>query len=620
MIRRALLTLGMLLALPLAAQEPLPASLESGRLIRGDGVDMTLEWRFAPGDDLARANPDFDDAGWTPVRPLDAPRHPVGWYRRHFQLDPNLVDVPIVLRLQAPGTAEVFLDGRRVLASASQVGGGGAWTSVSFQSTSPVIAVRYACDACGKGFLLRIESPQSRTHRLATGILAAVLATVPLVLAFIHLGLYLSDRRTRENLFLALTLASFSAIVASDALAELRAEYPALLLAGRLLTPAIIASVFFSLMTYYVLRRRPFPRTWIAFALVGASAAVVTFFTPVNAIRNAIWSLYFILLIVEVFRLERRSPTRTEGGTRPLLVGMTVLQIAIVLQVLMVAGIIPGGFPWGNVYYVGLIALAIGSSLFTVNTFALTRRRLERNEGEIESARKLQEAMLPKQLPAVEGIGVAAWLSTASEVGGDYYDFREPPEGGLLVVIGDAAGHGLAAGAMVTAIKALFAGVRGDEDLADFLARTDAVLRRMDLRLLHMCLSLVRITGTAIEVCSAAMPPALIRRASTGLVEELGAGGLPLGGRLQGTWESRRAELRPGDTVLLASDGLAELLDPTGEPFGFDEVAAIFGRAGDGSAEEVLRRITDEATRWQGKAPQNDDITLVVLTINSPSS
>ncbi|MFN2239042.1 MAG: PP2C family protein-serine/threonine phosphatase, partial [Thermoanaerobaculia bacterium] len=355
--------------------------------------------------------------------------------------------------------------------------------------------------------------------------------------------------------------------------------------------------------------------TWIAFALVGAAAAVVTFFTPMNAIRNGIWSLYFILLILEVIRLERKSPTRTEGGMRPLLVGMTVLQVAIVLQMLVVAGIIPWGFPWGNVYYVGLIALAIGSSLFTVNTFALTRRRLERNEGEIESARKLQEAMLPKELPAVEGIDVAAWLSTASEVGGDYYDFHEPPDGGLLVVIGDAAGHGLAAGAMVTAIKALFGGVRGDEELAEFLTRTDAVLRRMDLRLLHMCLSLVRVTGSTIEVCSAAMPPALIRRASTGAVEELGTGGLPLGGRLRGSWESQRAELLPGDTVLLASDGLAELLDPMGEPFGFEEVGVMLGRVGEGSAQKTLDRITTEAATWQAGAPQADDITLVVLAV-----
>jgi hypothetical protein len=616
MIRRAPLALGMLLALPLAAQEPHPASLEG--LISGNSVEMTLEWRFAPGDDPARADPDFDDSGWTPMRPLDAPGHDVGWYRRHLRLGAGLLDVPIVLRVEAPGATEVFLDGRRVLASASASGGGGAWTTVSFQAASTVIAVRHSCSGCERGFLLRIETSQARTHRLAAGILATVLATVPLVLAFIHLGLYISDRRSRENLFLTLTLASFSALVASSALADFRSEYPAMLLAGRLLTPAIISSAFFSLMTYYVIRRRPFPRTWIAFALVGALVAIATFFTPESTLRNAAWSLYFILLIVEVIRLEVKSPTRPETGTRSLLIGMIILQIAIVLQVLVVAGIIPGGFPWGNVYYFGLIAFAIGTSLFTVNTFALTRRRLERNEGEIESARKLQEAMLPKELPAVEGIGVAAWLSTATEVGGDYYDFREPPEGGLLVVIGDAAGHGLAAGAMVTAIKALFAGVRGDEDLAEFLARTDAVLRRMDLRLLHMCLSLVRITGSTIEISSAAMPPALIRRASTGAVEELGAGGLPLGGRLRGSWESRTAELAPGDTVLLASDGLAELLDPTGEPFGFDRVASVFGRVGDGSAQEILSRITEEATRWQGKAPQNDDITLVVMTIATP--
>lgn len=605
---RALL-LALLAAAPLSAQEPQPASL-AAILDRSEEAQMVYAWRFAEGDDPRRAEASFDDSGWSTALPLEPPRHDVAWFRRHFRIEERLVGAQLTLRVEAAGKTDVYLDGERILSIDSAGAGGGGSASFVFRSAAPVIAVRHEC-GCAEGFLLTIEPPRAARHRLARTALAVILTTLPAVLALIHLGLYFTDRKARENLFLALSLLSFAFIVAGSALAELQ-RGPGGFPLERLLTPSILSAAFFALMTYYVIRRRPLPRTWIFFAGAGLALGIASLFLELSA-ANWIWSFYFIASMVEVARLEWKSRTRVQTGVRPLLIGMIVLQIAIVLQILVVFGVLPGGFPWNQAYYLGLVAFAIGASIFTISGFASTRRDLERHQGEIASARKLQESMLPKQLPAVEGIDAAAWLSTATEVGGDYYDFRETPGGGLLVAIGDAAGHGLAAGAMVTAVKALFASVRGDEDLPQLLERCDSVLRRMDVRLFHMCLGLVRIEGGRIEVCSAAMPPALIHRASTGTVEELGAGGLPLGGRLQGRWESRISPLSAGDTILLASDGLGELLDPSGEPYGFDSVAAALRSVAGGSAAEVLDRLKAELSRWRKRAEQADDMTAVVI-------
>lgn len=603
----------LLLALPAGAQEPKPATLDAGGLATG-GVDLTYAWRYAPGDDPARAAAGYDDSGWGVALPAASPPQALGWYRRHLVVPERLVGRPVVIRVAAPGEVELYLDGRSLLGSSAVERRGSASATATFRSGTAVLAARYECRDCGGGFTVRIESPQAGAHRLAQLTLAVFLATVPIVLAFIHFGLWLSNRRAVENLYLTLCLASFAGIVAFAAASELAGEWPALLFATKLVTPAILSSVFFSLMTYYAIRDRALPRAWIGFAAGGFLLAVASIVLESSFFRNIVWVAYFAALVVEVIRQEVRAPTKPAGGTRPLLAGMIVLQLAIILQVLVVLGVIPNRFPWSDIYYVGLVAFAIGTSLFIVNSFDATRRKLERNEGEIESARKLQEAMLPKELPAVPGLEIAAYLSTATDVGGDYYDFREAPDGALVVAIGDAAGHGLAAGAMVTAMKALFASVRGDEDLAEILTRCDGVLRRMDLRLLHMCLALVRFRGRTIEVCSAAMPPALIRRAATGTVEELGAGGLPLGGRLRGTWTSRFAELASGDTVLLASDGLGELLDQSGTPIGFDAVAASFARSS-GSPSEIIAHLNREAAAWQGNAQQADDITIVVVGV-----
>lgn len=606
----------LLLAAAAHAQEPRPAALDAELIRGGDGVQLTWAWRFAPGDDAERARPGFDDAGWSLLEPGEAGAGDtdVAWFRRHVEVAPDLVGAPVVLRLAAAGRTDVFLDGRRILGTTGTGGGRtSAVVTTRFDHPTAVLAVRRACEGCAKQFLLQLESPTAEVHRLAETVVDAAFATIPLVLALLHVGLYVSDRRARENLFLALSLASFAGIVVFSAAADLSQAYETLRPAARLVTPSILGAIFFIQMTYYSIRRQPWPRTWIGFAATGALLAVVTFLTDDNDVRNVAWTLFFVATIVDEVRVELRSPTRPETNMRPLGVAMTVLSVAIALQVLVVTGVIPARFPWERVYYVGLVAFAVGSSIFTIKSFAATRRRLERNEGEIDSARKLQQAMLPRALPVVPGLDVAAHLETASAVGGDTYDFHRAPDGSLLLAVGDAAGHGLAAGAMVTAMKALLGTVRGDEPLAEILERCDGVLRRMEVRFVHMCLVLVRFRPDAVEICSAAMPPPLLHRAATGTVEEIGPGSLPLGSALPGHWRSRLVPFGPGDTLTVASDGLAELLDPAGRTFGFDRVAEALGRAAGGTASEVIAAMRAEAERWRGSAPPADDITLVVV-------
>lgn len=608
-----------LLAAAAHAQEPRPATLDAEAIRGSGGVQLTYAWRFAPGDDAERARPGLDDGGWAILEPgrAGAGDTEVAWFRRHLAVDRDLVGVPVVLRIAAPGRTEVFLDGELVLAA---TGGAddraSALVTTRFDRPTAVLAVRRECAGCPKRFHLQLESTRAEVHRLAQTVAEVAFATIPLVLALLHVGLYLSDRRARENLFLALSLASFAGIVAFSAAADLGQAYAALDAAARLVTPCILGAVFFTQMTYYSIRRQAWPRTWMAFAAAGAVLAVATFLVASSDFRNAAWSLFFLATLVDEIRVEHRSPTRPETNIRPLGVAMVVLTVAIVLQVLVVTGAIPARFPWDSIYLVGLIAFAVGSSIFTVKSFAATRRRLERNEGEIASARKLQQAMLPRALPAVPGLDLAAHLETATDVGGDTYDFHRAPDGTLLLAVGDAAGHGLAAGAMVTAMKALFATVRGDEPLAEILARSDAVLRRMDVRLVHMCLVLVRFRPDAVEVCSAAMPPPLLHRAATGTVEEIGPGSLPLGSALPGRWQSHLVPFGPGDTLAVASDGLAELLDPAGRAFGFDRVAEALARAAGsgagGTAREVIAAMIGEAKRWRGNAPLADDVTIVV--------
>ncbi len=92
----------------------------------------------------------------------------------------------------------------------------------------------------------------------------------------------------------------------------------------------------------------------------------------------------------------------------------------------------------------------------------------ERKTHELEKARRLQLSMLPKKLPRVPHLDIAVHMQTATEVGGDYYDFHVDESGRLTVVIGDATGHGLNAGTLVSVIKGLFVANVSQVDIKTF--------------------------------------------------------------------------------------------------------------------------------------------------------
>src|SRR5207244_1146758 len=157
------------------------------------------------------------------------------------------------------------------------------------------------------------------------------------------------------------------------------------------------------------------------------------------------------------------------------------------------------------------------------------RKDYERKSIEMEEARRFQLSMLPKNVPAADGYDVAVFTQTATEVGGDYYDFHVAPNGVLSVTIGDATGHGAKAGTMVTVIKTLFSGYSGEVSPAQFLHGAAETVKRMELGRMAMALLLARLEGGRMTVASAGMPPAYVHRHASGEVEEITIGATPLG-------------------------------------------------------------------------------------------
>lgn len=647
--------LALLLGAAIAAhgQEPAPAVISARELEEGGPLSLEFLWRFHSGDDPRWADPAFDDSGWELVEPWLPPRgRPrggwpgTGWFRRHVRIEPELEGKPLAIRVETPGATAVFLDGVRLMdieASGLRASGrlkGGAWREVLLSpGRDHVLAVRHTISAADRhawsryvGFRLFIEPRDAEALRLAfeqgqsTRRVAyqGVFTALPVFLALFHLALFLSYRKARENLFYALAMAAWASTVYFNN--AVFASEAGEVLGLRILIASVLAINFFSLLTVYAVRLRTLPRTWIFFAALAAVLIGWTFLHPDPESFIWIWYLYFGLLVAEIVRMERSGGTvAREGGHVPR-GGFLIVLGMIMVQVLMELELIADFNTGIPLYMLAMLTFAVTMSIFLARSFARTRLDLERQElgrhlleaenarktSEIEAARSLQLSMLPAALPAVEGLETAAAMIPASEVGGDYYDFRVAPDGSLVVAFGDATGHGVAAGIMVTAVKALFSTLGGGESLSAVLAECSRVLREMRLKPLHMCLTLARVTPGSVTVCSAAMPPVLIHRAASGEIEELGPGGPPVGSRLTG-WSERSVPLAPGDTLLFASDGFAEQLDSEDEPLGDERLAESFHAAAGASAREIVERLLARVADWREDREQGDDVTLVVV-------
>jgi serine phosphatase RsbU (regulator of sigma subunit) len=243
----------------------------------------------------------------------------------------------------------------------------------------------------------------------------------------------------------------------------------------------------------------------------------------------------------------------------------------------------------------------------------LLQAEYDRKSEELEDARLFQLSLLPKELPAHPSCEIAVFMETATEVGGDYYDFKVADDV-LIAAVGDATGHGARAGTMVTVIKSLFSAASSDTRLNGFLEDAGSAIRRMELGRMAMALVLARLEGSTLTLSSAGMPPPLLARAGSGKVEEIDLTGMPLGG-LASSYREVETSVLPGDTLLLMSDGFPELPNVEGDPIGYDRVQEIFEASAAKFPDEIIQDLSAAAADWVGHVPPNDDVTFVVMRV-----
>ena len=195
-----------------------------------------------------------------------------------------------------------------------------------------------------------------------------------------------------------------------------------------------------------------------------------------------------------------------------------------------------------QLYLVGIVVCAVFLCMgIYLNAKRQQKERIrqiedERKNKELKAASDLQQSLLPKENPKRSDLDIATFIRSSTEVGGDYYDFDLQENGTLVSFCGDATGHGVSSGMMVSITKAGLKGI-GKDSPNNILQKLNKVVKEVDLSTLRMSLNIVEISDKELNMSSAAMPPIYLYKASSNTVEELMQSGLPLGGLKDETFD-----------------------------------------------------------------------------------
>ena len=269
-----------------------------------------------------------------------------------------------------------------------------------------------------------------------------------------------------------------------------------------------------------------------------------------------------------------------------------------------------------------LLATLTNQTSVAVTTSFLYRDSLEKKilEEELAVARRIQQQFLPSSLPLASGFTLAGLNAPSKAVGGDYYDTVDLGRGDYLVAIADVAGKGVPAALLASMVQAAIRTSALDrKPVGELMGRLNRLVHEAtpDDRFATCILAEVEADGLGISFSNAGHNYPILRSAN-GFCRSLDEGGIPLGVQAGVQYAQTRTNLLPGDALIMYTDGITDARNRLGEDFGEGRLLELVERLPERlTADEIIRAIADEVTRFSEGADQMDDITLVALKANS---
>jgi serine phosphatase RsbU (regulator of sigma subunit)/anti-sigma regulatory factor (Ser/Thr protein kinase)/transposase len=246
----------------------------------------------------------------------------------------------------------------------------------------------------------------------------------------------------------------------------------------------------------------------------------------------------------------------------------------------------------------------------------------ERIRKEMQVAQEIQQTLLPKQFPEIEGYDIATIYRAAKDVGGDYFDFVWIDEDTLGIIVADVSGKGVPGSLVMTMIRtAMRLEARGNKSAVDILSRvnefiTDDVKRGMFITIFLVVLDSKNRT---ISFASAGHNPMILYRQEENKTYFLNPRGIPVGINLpegmsfEDTISSESVKLKKDDILVIYTDGITEAMNPEREQYGMERFLRFTKEHARLTPDEFTEKLDEDILSFTNGAEQNDDITLVAI-------
>lgn len=251
----------------------------------------------------------------------------------------------------------------------------------------------------------------------------------------------------------------------------------------------------------------------------------------------------------------------------------------------------------------------------------------QRVQRQLQLAADIQRRMLPRSLPKVAGLDIAARYTPSFELGGDFYDLLEL-NGHLGLAVGDVVGKGIGAALLMASVRAsLRAHAEETYNLDEIVGKVNAALCRdtLDREFASLWYGVIDPHTLGLTYCSAGHEPTFVVRHHAGRpptpadIDELGVGGMVVGINPQEVYARETYQLRAGDVLVAYTDGVNDAQNFSNEKFGKKRLKSAVLKAlaqnPEATAAQILEAIQWELRQFIGLRDRTDDQTLAIVRV-----
>lgn len=367
-------------------------------------------------------------------------------------------------------------------------------------------------------------------------------------------------------------------------------------------------------------RWKTFFRWVLAFQIVFSTARLLS--QILNVGRHPMEIAYHVVvvaycLLITVLPLSYPRGQRMPSELKIFYGGLAVFGVFVVRDNLTFFGFFRGHTvePIGFLVFVGCLGyLAAARSLSNEQGLLAIQK-------ELEIARQIQSSILPRDIPRVAGLDIAATYQPMAAVAGDFYDFLVIDEKRIGILVADVTGHGVPAALIASMLKAVFSAqsARAEDPAQVLVGLNDSLCGKFEDYFVSAAYLFIDAEKQIFRYAAAGHPPLMagsVNAPKPAIFQALESNGFLLGIFPDATYCNLERPFVPGDRCVLYTDGVIEAKNAAEEEFGIPRSRSFLETKSSLAAASVLAALLDEVARWSGRAQgkaQEDDITLVAV-------